>query len=139
MKKPLLLTFGILFFLLLTSLAQPSVSSEPLSEEISTVEGIPQGFNYQAVIRDAKGNALINRRIGLKVHIMPGEGVGSEYVERHWVKTNEFGQVNFKGLFFSLTLSLHFDITSDAMLQFGQPFSITASLFVLATDLIIVL
>ena len=66
-----------------------------------TIEGqVPQGFNYQAVVRDAMGNLVINKDMQVKIAILSdttgfyASGTGT-YVweELHSVKTNAFGMI----------------------------------------------
>lgn len=66
-----------------------------------TAEGqIPQGLNYQAVVRDAMGNLVINKEMQVKIAILSDtagfytSGTGT-YVweELHSVKTNAFGML----------------------------------------------
>jgi hypothetical protein len=57
---------------------------------------IPQGFNYQAVIRDANGDPLSNQAITVTFVIADNMNLGYQfYSEEHVnVMTNEFGLVN---------------------------------------------
>ena len=50
------------------------------------------GFNYQAVVRDANGNPLINQTVIMKVEIAAGST--AFYTESHSVQTNAFGLIN---------------------------------------------
>ncbi len=53
----------------------------------------PQAFNYQAVARDASGNLLANKSIGLQLSILDGSATGtSVYSETFTVTTNTQGQ-----------------------------------------------
>lgn len=53
---------------------------------------VPEAFNYQAVARDAGGNALLNQTIAIKINILEGSQFGQvEYSETHSVTTNQFG------------------------------------------------
>jgi hypothetical protein len=55
----------------------------------------PQGFNYQAVARDAAGVALTNQAIGVQIAILQGSAVGaSVYTETHSVTSNNIGLLN---------------------------------------------
>jgi hypothetical protein len=55
----------------------------------------PQSFQYQAVIRDALGNALQSQSVSLKLSIIPISALGAaEYVETHTISTNAFGIVS---------------------------------------------
>ena len=54
----------------------------------------PQSFQYQAVVRDAAGVALVNQLVGFQLSIIPGLPANpSEYVETHSAITNAFGVV----------------------------------------------
>ncbi len=53
---------------------------------------VPQKFNYQGIARDAKGNPLANKQLGIKISVLPTQdAVQSEYEETQLVTTNEFG------------------------------------------------
>lgn len=55
----------------------------------------PQGFNYQAVIRDNSGKPKENTTISLKLSILDGSASGPVlYAESHNVQTNSLGLVN---------------------------------------------
>ncbi len=55
----------------------------------------PQGFNYQAVARDAAGVALTNQSIGVQILIIQGTPSGaSVYTETHTVTSNNIGLLN---------------------------------------------
>ena len=49
----------------------------------------PQAFNYQGVARDAEGNPLVNREIGLQISIL--EDATTIYTETHSVLTSNLG------------------------------------------------
>jgi hypothetical protein len=54
----------------------------------------PQKVNYQAVVRDASGNAITNKTISLRISILQGSAFGTfVYVETHSPLTNQFGLV----------------------------------------------
>lgn len=58
-------------------------------------QSVPQGFNYQTVIRDANGSAYANQTVTLLFSIRNGAANGPiSYTERHIVNTNEYGLVN---------------------------------------------
>lgn len=43
---------------------------------------VPQGFNYQAIVRDASGNLITNQSVGVQVSVLQNEATGTEvYVE----------------------------------------------------------
>lgn len=55
----------------------------------------PQGFNYQAVARDASGTALASQPIGLQIKLLQGSAVGTAvYSETHAVTSNNLGLLN---------------------------------------------
>jgi trimeric autotransporter adhesin len=54
----------------------------------------PQSFQYQAVVRDASGNVLINQSVSFRLSIISGNLPGTiEYLETHSSLTNNFGVV----------------------------------------------
>ncbi len=56
---------------------------------------VPQGINYQAVIRSANGVVLGNQNVGLRISILEGSINGvTAYQESHTLSTNDFGLVN---------------------------------------------
>ena len=57
----------------------------------------PDAFNYQAVLRDAEGELLRSEQVHLKVSVLSGShGETLDYVEKHIVKTSDYGQVDLK-------------------------------------------
>ncbi len=55
----------------------------------------PQGFNYQAVARDAGGVAIANQSVGLRISLLQGSASGaSVYTETHAVTSNSLGLLN---------------------------------------------
>ncbi len=53
------------------------------------------GFKYQAVIRNANGDLLVNQQVSFKTTILSGSAIGTEiYSETHTVGTNGYGVVN---------------------------------------------
>ena len=55
----------------------------------------PQGFNYQAVARDASGVIIDNQLIGLQISLLQGSASGSSvYTETHSVTSNSLGLLN---------------------------------------------
>jgi hypothetical protein len=57
---------------------------------------VPQGFNYQALARDASGVILSSQSVVFRISIIQGTISGSSvYSETHSVTTNQFGLVNF--------------------------------------------
>ena len=55
----------------------------------------PQGFKYQASIRDNSGVALLNKLVAIKISLLAGTANGaSVYTEVHNVVSSDFGIVN---------------------------------------------
>ena len=54
---------------------------------------VPQGINYQAVVRDGGGNELANQAVSLRMTILQNN-TSTVYQETHSVTTNDFGLVN---------------------------------------------
>lgn len=53
------------------------------------------GFKYQAVVRNANGDLLVNQQVSFKTTILSGSAIGTEiYSETHRVGTNGYGVVN---------------------------------------------
>src|SRR5688500_15944600 len=53
---------------------------------------VPEAINYQAVARDASGDALQNKTISVKFTIHSGSSTGPvQYAETQTVQTNQFG------------------------------------------------
>src|SRR5690606_37451229 len=50
---------------------------------------VPQGVNYQAVARDAEGKVMADRDVSVRLSIINVNFV--VYMERHEVRTNQFG------------------------------------------------
>jgi hypothetical protein len=58
-------------------------------------QSVPQGFNYQSVVRDASGSGYANQTVTLVFTIRSGSANGPiSYTERHITNTNEYGLVN---------------------------------------------
>jgi hypothetical protein len=60
-------------------------------------QGVPQAFNYQAVIRTPTGELTMNTSVKLKINILQGINANNVlpiYEEEHAVTTNQFGLVN---------------------------------------------
>ncbi|MBI5540121.1 MAG: hypothetical protein HY951_08685 [Bacteroidia bacterium] len=54
----------------------------------------PQGFQYQAVIRDASGTAMVNQSVNFQISIISGSVSGTPvYIETHIGSTNAYGIV----------------------------------------------
>src|ERR1035438_2006826 len=58
---------------------------------------VPQGMNYQAIVRDASGNPILNSLICLRftIHSVSGNGP-VQYKETDTATTNGFGLVTVK-------------------------------------------
>jgi hypothetical protein len=55
----------------------------------------PQGFNYQATVRNSSGELIINQNINFKFNIMLNSSTSVPvYSETHYVPTDDVGQVN---------------------------------------------
>lgn len=55
----------------------------------------PQGFNYQATVRDNNGNLIINQNVYFKFNIMRNSPTGVPvYTETHYVPTDDLGNVS---------------------------------------------
>ncbi|MHA3789454.1 hypothetical protein ACX0HA_14680 [Flavobacterium hauense] len=55
----------------------------------------PQGFNYQAVIRNSTGAVVANQEVSLKFNIIQGQATNTAtYIEQHTATTDDFGTVN---------------------------------------------
>ena len=62
---------------------------------ISVFAQVPEGFNYQAVVRNSSGEIITNTNVAFRISILQGSETGpSVYVETHSAKTNNFGLVN---------------------------------------------
>ncbi|MBQ4820605.1 tail fiber domain-containing protein [Aquimarina sp. MMG016] len=58
--------------------------------------GFSQNFNYQAVVRDAAGDPVVNQSVGVLVRIIEGSPSGSVvYNEVHTVTSNDQGVITF--------------------------------------------
>ncbi|MCS6905033.1 MAG: hypothetical protein NZ576_06585 [Bacteroidia bacterium] len=56
---------------------------------------IPQGINYQAIVRDASGAILANRPVTVRLSILAGSELGPiEYAEVHTTTSNKVGLIN---------------------------------------------
>lgn len=57
----------------------------------------PEAFNYQAIIKSAEGEAVVNQTIAMQISIVQSSPTGtSVYTETHQPETNGFGMVNLK-------------------------------------------
>jgi len=58
-------------------------------------QSVPQRFSYQAIIRNATGQALNSQSVSVRLSILQGSETGSAvYVESHTVTTNASGQIS---------------------------------------------
>ncbi len=56
---------------------------------------VPQGINYQAVIRNSNGTTVNNTSVGLQLRIIQGSAAGTPiYAESHNVMTSNIGLIN---------------------------------------------
>jgi hypothetical protein len=56
----------------------------------------PQGFKYQAVIRNANGSLVTNQQVSIKISLINGSSLGNvDYSEQHDVATNGYGVASF--------------------------------------------
>lgn len=56
---------------------------------------VPQGFNYQAVARNASGIALVSQPVGLQISLRQGTAAGTiVYTETHAVTSSNIGLLN---------------------------------------------
>ena len=75
MKKDILILLALLAFPLL-----------------SIAQSVPEGFNYQAVVRDAAGNIKKEATVELQFSLLPSQfSSQASWVETHTVKTDQFG------------------------------------------------
>ena len=55
----------------------------------------PDGFNYQASVRDGSGSLVISQTVGFKFHIIQGTQTATPtYSETHATNTDDLGQVS---------------------------------------------
>ena len=55
----------------------------------------PQGFNYQATVRNSSGALIINQNVNFKFNVMLNSQTSVPiYTETHYVPTDDLGQVN---------------------------------------------
>ncbi|MCX6171991.1 MAG: DUF1566 domain-containing protein [Flavobacterium sp.] len=61
----------------------------------TTFAQAPQGFNYQATVRNAAGDLIINQNVTFKFNIMLNTSTSLPvFSETHYVPTDDLGQVN---------------------------------------------
>jgi uncharacterized protein (TIGR02145 family) len=62
---------------------------------ITTFAQAPQGFNYQATVRNSSGALIINQNVNFRFNIMLNSQTSIPvYAETHYVLTDDLGQVN---------------------------------------------
>ena len=55
----------------------------------------PQGFNYQATVRNSSGDLIVNTNVYFKFNVMQGSQTAVPiFTETHYVPTDDLGQVN---------------------------------------------
>lgn len=54
---------------------------------------VPQGINYQAVLRDPSGNSVTNQTVNVRISVLAGQPP-AVYTETHTLTTNDYGLVN---------------------------------------------
>jgi len=55
----------------------------------------PQGFNYQATVRDSAGDLIVNANVYFKFNVIQGSLTAVPiFTETHYVSTDDLGQVN---------------------------------------------
>jgi len=55
----------------------------------------PQGFNYQATVRNSSGDLIVNTNVYFKFNVIQGsETAVPIFTETHYVQTDDLGQVN---------------------------------------------
>ena len=63
---------------------------------LNVVAQVPQGINYQAVIRNTNGTTVNNSNVGIRMNILQGSAVGTVvYSETFAETTSNIGLVNF--------------------------------------------
>ena len=56
---------------------------------------VPQGFNYQATVRNSSGDLIINTNVYFKFNLIQGSQTSVPvFTETHYVPTDDLGQVN---------------------------------------------
>ena len=62
---------------------------------IATFAQAPQGFNYQATVRNSSGALIVNQNVNFKFNIMQNSPTTvTVYAETHYVPTDDLGAVN---------------------------------------------
>ncbi len=63
--------------------------------QFNLIAQVPNGLNYQAIVRDNSGKPLITKNVTMRFTVLKGSASGTTvYAEEHHGLTNEFGLVN---------------------------------------------
>jgi hypothetical protein len=66
-----------------------------LTSTLSLQAQTPQGFNYQATVRNAGGELIVNQNVNFRFNIQQGSETSSPiFTEIHLVSPDDLGQVN---------------------------------------------
>lgn len=80
-----------------------------LSISTTAIAQIPQGLNFQTIIRDNSGKPLVSKNVNFRFSVLQGGTTGQTvYAEEHHAVSNEFGLVNLL-LGYGFPLSGRFD------------------------------
>jgi len=62
---------------------------------LTTFAQAPQGFNYQATVRNSAGALIVNQNVYFKFNVMLNSATSVPvFTETHYVPTDDLGQVN---------------------------------------------
>jgi len=61
---------------------------------VSTLAQVPQGFNYQAVIRNSEGQLISDQAVTMRLTLQDQGGKANHYAELHFLTTSDKGIVN---------------------------------------------
>ena len=66
-----------------------------LTSTLSLQAQTPQGFNYQATVRNADGALIVNQNVNFRFNIQQGSATSNPvFTETHFVSPDDLGQVN---------------------------------------------
>ena len=66
-----------------------------LTSTLSLQAQTPQGFNYQATVRNAGGELIISQNVNFRFNVQQGSATSDAvFTETHLVSTDDLGQVN---------------------------------------------
>jgi uncharacterized protein (TIGR02145 family) len=66
-----------------------------LASILSIQAQVPQGFNYQATVRNSGGELIVNQDVNFKFNVQQGSATSeSVYTETHLISTDDLGQIN---------------------------------------------